>query len=224
MREPNDLIIHLKPLSNILADHSKWIDASGYDGHQADLGWSDLSSVNLKGAQLSGANLRGANLRGADLREARLIGSFLIGADLSKARLENANLYHADLTDAKLLESNITGIHFAETITFNWKIEGIICDFIFLAYEAINRHPKTGTFTPGEFERLYASYPTIEYIFEQGAEWLDLMSFNYAYAKIKEQNPEFDLKSLIFDDKASLPRALISTPNVEMEKVILIPC
>jgi len=175
----------------------------------------------LCGADLFMAKLNKADLTEVDLSDADLSGACFAGADLSGAKLDNANLFHADFTNAKLLKANITGIVFEQTITFIWQISGIKCDFIYLDLNRQKRQPKSDNFPPGGFEQLYASYPSIEYVFEQGAQWLDLMSFNYAYAKIKEQNPEFDLKSINIDDKGAAPRVLIETAQPEREKDIL---
>ena len=66
MRDPNDIIINGKQLSDILESHKKWIlDIDG--GKRAD-----LSDANLRSANLSSANLRSADLRSADLRSANL--------------------------------------------------------------------------------------------------------------------------------------------------------
>ncbi len=176
----------------------------------------DFSGVDLSGNNFSGVDLRGANLSGVHLIEADLSRADLSGADLSRADLSGANL-----TETNLERANLTGIIFERVITFGWKIGEVKCDYIFLNSGRNLRSPKDRNFQPREFERLYASYPTIEYVFEQGAQWLDLMSFNYSYAKIKEKHPEYDLKSITFDDKSILPRVLISTPNVAMEKDIL---
>jgi hypothetical protein len=66
MRNPKDITINSKQLSDILESHKNWLSSKG--GEKAD-----LRGANLRGANLWGANLRGANLWEADLRGAKNI-------------------------------------------------------------------------------------------------------------------------------------------------------
>jgi len=94
MRDPKDITVNGKQLSDILDSHKKWLLAQG--GERANLRGADLSEANLSEANLSRANLRGADLSGANLR----------GADLSGANVRGANLSGADLSGADLREAN----------------------------------------------------------------------------------------------------------------------
>ena len=71
MRDPKDIIINGKQLSDILESHKKWLlDIDG--GERADLRYADLSSANLSFANLRSANLRSADLSFANLSSANL--------------------------------------------------------------------------------------------------------------------------------------------------------
>jgi hypothetical protein len=108
MRNPKDILINSKKLSEILNSHREYI-LSGR-GERAD----------LRGADLRGADLRGANLRRADLTGAYLTGAYLTGAYLTGADLRDADLRGADLRGANLRGANLRdakGIDYAAAIT-----------------------------------------------------------------------------------------------------------
>jgi hypothetical protein len=98
MRSPDEITIDGKTLTEILAEHSKWVGDN-----------STGTRANLSGADLSGANLSGANLSGADLSGANLYGANLYGANLYRANLYRANLSGADLSGANLSGANLSG-------------------------------------------------------------------------------------------------------------------
>jgi hypothetical protein len=109
LRDPKEIIIEGKPLSEILALHRKWWQ--GEEGgsravlRDADLSDADLSDADLRGAVLRDADLRDADLRDADLRDAVLRGADLSDADLRDADLRGADLRGADLSDADLRDA-----------------------------------------------------------------------------------------------------------------------
>ena len=84
MRDPKDITINGKQLSDILDAHKKWLFNEG--GERADLRSADLSSADLRSANLRYANLRSANLSSANLRSADLSYANLSSADLSSAK------------------------------------------------------------------------------------------------------------------------------------------
>jgi uncharacterized protein YjbI with pentapeptide repeats len=89
MRDPKDIIVNGKHLSDILVSHRKWVYEE-IGGERADLSDADLSDADLRDADLSSANLSSADLRGAELRGAELRGANLRGADLRGAELRDA--------------------------------------------------------------------------------------------------------------------------------------
>ena len=89
MRDPKDITINGKQLSDILEDHRKWLQNN--NGERA----------NLRYANLRYADLRYANLRYANLSSANLSYANLSYANLSYAFLRSANLRSADLSSAK---------------------------------------------------------------------------------------------------------------------------
>jgi uncharacterized protein YjbI with pentapeptide repeats len=93
-------------LTEILAQHRKWVESEGKQGRGAD-----LRDADLRGANLETTNLQGADLRGADLERAYLAKANLQGALLFKANLQGADLPDADLRGARLEKANLQGAH-----------------------------------------------------------------------------------------------------------------
>ena len=132
---------------------------------EACLRWAILISTDLMRSHLAGADLTGAFLFGADLREADMSGADASNADLTGANLVQANLAGAELTGAKLYG----------TARNDWNIEGIKCRFVFWDADGKERSPRNRDLEPGEFERIYAQLPTIEYVFENGINPVDTL-------------------------------------------------
>ena len=99
MRDPKDILVNGKQLSDILENHKKWLLSQG--GERANLQKADLRNANLRNADLWNANLWKADLRNANLQKADLRNANLQIADLQNADLQNAYLQNADLWNAK---------------------------------------------------------------------------------------------------------------------------
>jgi hypothetical protein len=109
MRDPKDITINGKQLSEILEAHLKWLYNNNEEGDKcADLSRANLYGANLSRANLSRANLYGANLSSADLSRADLSSADLYGANLSRANLSRADLYGANLSRADLYGANLS--------------------------------------------------------------------------------------------------------------------
>ena len=224
--------------SNLQGANMIEANLEGADFSSASISRANLSEANFKGANFSNANLSEANLCEADLRRANLIDANLIGANLSKANLSGANLYRADIiyadlgganlknsilnyancSDSKFTEANLTGISFDRTITFGWKIERVQCKYIYLDVSKENRCPKDRNFKPGEFERLYRSIPTIEFIFDKGMKWIDALVLDWITNKIHNEKPNFGLELLSLDKQGVYPRATFSVASEELKE------
>ncbi len=87
------------------------------------------------------ANLAGANLVEADLVEANLVGANLAGTIALGTNFNGATLTGACLEDCQLdRETNL---------------DNVICDYVYLKKNQLERRPETGNFTPGEFAKLF---------------------------------------------------------------------
>jgi len=102
-----------EPLSELVAQHERWVASKGRDGTQLDLSGFDLRNAPpLAGAELAalkasdsifyGLNLQGIGLQAAQLDRADLRSCNLRGADLRGISLKSARLTNADLRECRL--------------------------------------------------------------------------------------------------------------------------
>jgi uncharacterized protein YjbI with pentapeptide repeats len=145
-----------------------------------------------KGCNLKGANLIGANLNDADLTE----------ADISDANLQQAWLERANLTKTQALNSNFNQAHLTGACLEDWninsttKLDGAICEYVYLLNNHQERRLNSGEFAPGEFTRLFQQVlNTVDLIFCNGIDWKAFfLSFNAVQAK--NADTELSLKSI----------------------------
>jgi len=177
--------------------------------YDADLTHAKLVKANLEGAELEGTNLSRANLSGASLFQANLKYSNLVRGNLTdvdlrwvdcvlvnfdKTNLKNADLRFCNLVQSNLNEAILTGAKLYGTARDNWNIKSVKCKYVYWDEEGKHRSPKDRDLEPGEFERLYATLPTIEYIFENGMSPIDPLIMDRVVQAIREKRPDFDIK------------------------------
>lgn len=135
MRQPGDVTVGDRSLSEILRYHESWvkkyymyhsmifmpIDRDEFKMRavlsyelldhvnftETDLRGAHLDNTNFTGSHFYGARLNGANLRGAIFREAKLCHANLSGANLQAADLRGADLSGANLNNAILYGANL---------------------------------------------------------------------------------------------------------------------
>jgi uncharacterized protein YjbI with pentapeptide repeats len=140
---------------------SLWVDFSDTDLHDAEFYDCVFNETNFRGANLSGANLShaffcGVNLSHANLSHANLSDAVLSGANLSHANLNNANLSFSQVIASNFNQANITGACIKDwNINHKTKLNGVICDYIYLDVDETERRPINGNFEPGKFALLY---------------------------------------------------------------------
>ncbi len=177
---------------------------------QADLSEAILSRADLSFANLIGANLIGANLREAELIGAKLIGTRLIDAELIGAKLIEANISGADLSGVNFTRTQVLGADFTGAILTgicieDWninsetKLDGAICEYVYLKQNEQERRPHSGTFAPGDFAKLVqSSLETIDLIFRTGLDW---KAFAYAFKQIEVQYEDAQLAVQSIENK-----------------------
>lgn len=200
-----------------------YADLSKADLYNADLAEADLSGANLRVANLSRANLTGAALNSANLRHTNLTD-----ANLVDANLDHANLSYADLTGALLWDANFrytnlasarfTGTHISGIATFRWNIDNIQCDYVYFGIVNRDRYPKNRDFDLGEFESLYQSMPTIEYVFKNGMKWIDAAVMNLITEELRIEKPQLGLRLINIDGKGIYPRAIFEIVSETMRE------
>jgi hypothetical protein len=193
---------HLKILKQGVEAWNKWRDKN--HSIRPDLSEAGLANTILNSANLEKANLKEANLVGAELIETNFSRADLSNVNVGNAllwyaKLEKANLRGADLRFCNLVFSNLsgailTGARLFGSIREDWVIKDIQCEYVYWDLEGEQRSPKDRDLEPGEFERLYASLPTIEYIFEKGMSPIDPLIMDRVVQAIRKKQPEFDIK------------------------------
>jgi uncharacterized protein YjbI with pentapeptide repeats len=160
----------------------------------ADMIYADLKSANLGKSDLRGADLFAADLTGAGLDQAQIRDVRFHGANLKRASLKQADIRWSTLIRADLTGAVLTGAKLYGTARDDWVIKNVDCEYVCWDESGKERSPKDRDLEPGEFERLYASLPTIEYIFENGISPLDPLIMDRVVQAIREKRPEFDIK------------------------------
>jgi uncharacterized protein YjbI with pentapeptide repeats len=170
------------------------VDMSDLDIWKAHFIEADLSGVNLTHARLQESWLIRANLKDADLRWAIMTHANLRNANLFHSKLEGADLRGSSLVKANLKNTTLTGVKLYGSSRDDWIIKDVQCSYIYWDYEGKHRSPKDRDLEPEEFEQLYASLPTIEYIFENEMTPIDLLIMDRVVQALREKRPEFDIK------------------------------
>src|SRR5882724_1048051 len=155
--------------------HLSGADLSGAHLSAADLSKVDLSTVDLSGAHLSKVDLSRADLRRAHLRKADLSEAILFGVDFRLANLIETNCNGAILTDARLWESQRAG----------WSIQGVRCQAASWDRDGRERT----SYSPGEFERLYADTTRIVLHYAGGMTPMEMMTLPAVMRQIEDRHP-----------------------------------
>jgi hypothetical protein len=222
--------------SNLTEVNLSGADISKVNLSYANLSEADLSYADLSKADLSYVDLSGANLTGAVLPRTKLVSATLMRANLNMAKiqvallsdsnLKNANLKHANLRHSNLVKSDLscailTGAKLYGTARDGWIIKDIECKYVYWDEHGERRSPKDRDLDPGEFERLYAALPTIEYIFENGMSPIDLLIMDRVVQAIREKKPELDIKIDSINARGLAPSIRFTVRNEEHKEPAL---
>lgn len=159
----------------------------------ANVGGADLRGVNLTMANLRSLNLSRVNLSEANLSKAQLKEACLIGTNLRRADFGGADLRYAALVRSDLTKADLTGARLFGTSRDDWIVAGVKCRYVYLDCAGRHRLPKDRDLEPGEFERLYKTLPTVEYVFEDGISPIDPLIMDRLVKCIRQIHPEFDI-------------------------------
>ncbi|MBA7712209.1 hypothetical protein ES703_121180 [subsurface metagenome] len=80
---------------------------------------------------------------------------------------------------------------------------------------------KIGTLSRGEFERLYAALPTIEYIFEKGMTPIDPLIMDRVVKALQEKRPEFNIKIDSINARGLAPSIKFTVQHEEHKETAL---
>ena len=196
--------------ANLRDANLKGANLQGTNLRGADLQRANLEEAYLEKAALNWSQLQGANLFGADLQRADLVGAHLEETNLQKAifqkaDLQGANLYSANCREANLMGSNFqqanlidaefTGANFTGTILWEtqragWKIEGVICEYMFWDIKGENKE----IFEEGQFEKLYSGKNNIELVYEKGISPIEIATLPMLLRHLETINPGTSLR------------------------------
>lgn len=187
---------------------------------------ADLHEASIVKANLERSNLSQARIYMADMKGASLLGANLYMANLWQSEMANANLENADLRYCRLVKSNLTaaklnGAQLYGAARDNWIIKDVECEYIYWDEEGKQRSPKDRDLEPGEFERLYAVLPTIEYIFENGMTPIDPLIMDRVVQAIREKQPELDIKIDLINARGLAPSIKFTIQHEEYKKQAL---
>jgi uncharacterized protein YjbI with pentapeptide repeats len=202
-------------------------DLSGAVFSSAVLVGAHLSGADLTGAYLSGVDLRGLDLSRVNLRQANLRGLNLSGSDLSYADLTGTDCRLASLVEVKLNGATLTDAWLWETQRAGWSIQGIICEAVYWDKDRKER----ATYSPGEFERLFADKTKIVLYYEGGISPIEIATLPALIQRIEAAHPGCVLRlqsieeapggatvTLIVDEGGGRNPAEIAAMKAEMEE------
>jgi uncharacterized protein YjbI with pentapeptide repeats len=150
-------IANLDPSEDFAGGNLKGVKLNDTNLRDFDFSDTDFSDANLNRVNLVNANLRRANLSNANLSKADLSGADLSGANLTGANLVSACLEHANLSNSRANNANFSSARFTGACLEGWlidrttRLDGVICDYVYLIEKQQERCPSVGTFVPDEF-------------------------------------------------------------------------
>ncbi|MBW4497808.1 MAG: pentapeptide repeat-containing protein [Oscillatoria princeps RMCB-10] len=140
------------------------------------------AGMNLRGANLAGADLSHADLRETNLSEASLQGACLKSANLSASQASGTDFTSAELTGALIGNWNLDS---------NTRLDGVICEYVYLLDYQVERRPLSGEFAPGEFAQLFQpAFNSVELVFRTGINW---EAFLHAFNQVRSEHPGAEL-------------------------------
>ncbi|MBW4622192.1 MAG: pentapeptide repeat-containing protein [Cyanosarcina radialis HA8281-LM2] len=159
-----------------------------------------LVDKNGIGRSYQGCNLRGANLDGAKLNQANLTKADISHATLVRADLEDTNLCELQAINTNFQQAQLTGACLeAWNIDSTTRLDGVICEYVYLLNNQQERRPSSGKFAPGDFTKLFqVAINTVDLIFRNG---LDLQALTVALAKVKLENEGIPLAIKSIENK-----------------------
>jgi uncharacterized protein YjbI with pentapeptide repeats len=154
----------------------------------------------------AGQSYIGQNLKGIDLRRADLSDADFTEADLSDATLEGAILERANLTKVQSIRTYFRQANLTAACLESWNIDGttqlddVVCEYVYLLNDQEERRPSIGSFTPGEFTRLFEkALNTVDLIFSDGIDW---QVFFASFQELRQQYEDVEVNIQAIEKKS----------------------
>jgi uncharacterized protein YjbI with pentapeptide repeats len=164
------------------------------------------SSIDSPVAYFRKTNLSGAKLTGANLQE----------ANLNQANLDRADLSQADLSRISALYTNFSQAIFTGVCIQDWhinrltKLDGVICDYVYLMQDQQELRPYSRNFKPGEFSKLYeTALETVDIVFLDGIDW---KAFLVSFLELKAETGSDEISIQSFENRNGAFIARINVP------------
>lgn len=156
----------------------------------------DLLSTRIGSRKIfEGCDLSRTDLSGIDFTEATLKKANLVRANLQETCLERANLALANVTEVDFTRARLSGACIENwTMDSSTIFKGVDCRYVYRREPGEDRHPRTGDFPQGGFERFYqVVLDTVELFFENG---IDQSSFEKALSDLQLKYGGTSLKGI----------------------------
>ncbi len=155
-----------------------------------------------RGKSYVGQNLQGINLQEADLTNANLTSSDLTDANMKDAILKQTNLTEVKALRAQFCRANLTSACIeAWNIDSTTQLEDVVCEHIYLLNNQQNRVPRSGSFSPDEFSKLFEkAFDTIDLIFTDGIDW---QAFFTSFQELRQQYNDSEINVQAIEKKSS---------------------
>jgi uncharacterized protein YjbI with pentapeptide repeats len=117
------------------------------------------------GSKVINSSFQEANLVGTDFSNSLIMGK----SDFTRANLKKSILVNADFSTAKFTGAKLYG-----TARADWKIENVICDYVYWDKDCKERFPQERNYEKDEFTKENKHYEEFSYTFEEGISPFDL--------------------------------------------------
>jgi uncharacterized protein YjbI with pentapeptide repeats len=165
----------------------------------ANLDNTDLRRSNLTSTDLKRKNLQSTNISRSILRRVTLSDTYLSSKDLSRVDLSDSDLSRVQALGSDLSEAILTGACIEDWhINYTTKLDGIICDYIFLRSNQQERRPHdpSKVFASGEFAKLFQkAIETVDLIFRNGINW-EAFAFSFRQLQIKVDTEDVSIQTI----------------------------
>jgi uncharacterized protein YjbI with pentapeptide repeats len=166
------------------------------------------------------------DLTGIDLNDADLSNTDLSQVNISGSSLKRANLTNANLTQTKALYSDfqqavLTGVCLEDWLYNHARLDGVICQSVYLKNTKEGRYPANRDFEPGEFTKVFQEVEnTIELIFCDGIDW---KAFAFAFDETSTEiysasGQKLSLRKYEVLDDGLIRLEVLVPPDIDLEK------
>lgn len=191
----------------------KGVDLPGSDLVNYDFSAAAFDDANLADADLTSCELSGANFYRANMIRVKMLHASAYCGQLRQTDLTDANLMGTVFNGAELHGATLTGCKIHGIGRTGWEIDGVKCDYVYTEPMGEGKFPAEGIFEPGEFEKIYKTYPVIDLEFRDGFDALTILVANFAAIQLNKEDDQFDFQVKEVSAYGSFPTIKVSVKN-----------